>query len=251
MFIHLNTHSVYSAMRGLLSLPDLMNLAKSYAMDTLALTDVNGMWGFIRFVQHCKDARILPISGTNLITEKDEVILLVENQYGYENMCRAVSAVHDGLEQSVVDILKSSCSGLFVLSHHEPTLNKLIEFIPDTHLFVELRPGIQESFVHQLAQTLKLEVVATGDIYFRSQSDHSVHVTLRAIENNTTLEKLDITEYKSDQHWFRSEAEMVKLFPNSLDALNNSRYLADRCKTNWSFINTIFPGLSLLSLIHI
>ena len=83
MFIHLNTHSVYSAMRGLLSLPDLMNLAQSYAMDTLALTDVNGMWGFIRFVQHCKDARILPISGTNLITEKDEVILLVENQYGY------------------------------------------------------------------------------------------------------------------------------------------------------------------------
>jgi len=38
---------------------------------------------------------------------------------------------------------------------------------------------------------------------------------------------------------------MVKLFPNSLNALNNSRYLADRCKTNWSFINTIFPGLSL------
>jgi hypothetical protein len=30
-----------------------------------------------------------------------------------------------------------------------------------------------------------------------------------------------------------------------LDALNNSRYLADRCKTDWSFINTIFPGLSL------
>ena len=250
MFIHLNTHSVYSAMRGLLSLPDLMNLARSHAMDTLALTDVNGMWGFIRFVQHCKDARILPISGTNLITEKDEAILLAENQYGYENMCRAVSAVHDDLEQSVVDILKKRCSGLFVLSHHEPTLNKLIEFIPDTHLFVELRPGIQESFVHQLAQTLKLEVVATGDVYFRSQSDHNAHVTLRAIENNTTLEQLDITEYKSDQHWFRSEAEMVKLFPNSLDALNNSRYLADRCKTDWSFINTIFPGLSLKDTHH-
>ena len=73
MFIHLNTHSVYSAMRGLLSLPDLMNLAKSHAMDTLALTDVNGMWGFIRFVQHCKDARILPISGTVLKSVGDRV----------------------------------------------------------------------------------------------------------------------------------------------------------------------------------
>ena len=245
MFIHLNTHSVYSAMRGLLSLPDLMNLSRSNNMDTLALTDVNGMWGFIRFVQHCKDARILPIAGTNLITEKDETILLAENQYGYENICRAVSAVHDDPSQSVSDILESRSAGLFVLAREESTLKELMEFIPDTHLFVELRPGVQESFAQKLAKKLKLEVVATGDVYFRSQSDHDAHVTLRAIENNTTLEQLDITECKSDQHWFRSEVEIVKLFPNSLDALNNSRYLADRCKTDWSFINTIFPGLSL------
>ena len=232
-------------MRGLLSLPDLMNLSRSNGMDTLALTDVNGMWGFIRFVQHCKDAGIRPIAGTNLITEKDEVILLAENQYGYENMCRAVSAVHDNPNQSVVDILEKRLAGLFILAHDELTLKKLIKIIPDTHLFIELRPGDQESLPKRMAKELKLEMVITGDVYFRSPSDHDAHITLRAIENNTTLEQLNISECKTDQHWFRSEAEMVTLFPNSLDALNNSRYLADRCKTDWTFINTIFPGLSL------
>ena len=54
MFVHLNTHSIYSPMRGLLSLPEMMDLAKSCSMGTLALTDVNGLWGFIRFVQHCR-----------------------------------------------------------------------------------------------------------------------------------------------------------------------------------------------------
>jgi|TARA_B110000495_G_scaffold70741_1_gene60377 error-prone DNA polymerase len=214
-------------------------------MDTLALTDVNGMWGFIRFVQHCKDAGIRPIAGTNLITEKDEVIILAENQYGYENMCRAVSAVHDNPNQSVVDILEKRLAGLFILAHDELTLKKLINIIPDTHLFIELRPGDQESLPKRMAKELKLEMVITGDVYFRSPSDHDAHITLRAIENNTTLEQLNISECKTDQHWFRSEAEMVTLFPNSLDALNNSRYLADRCKTDWTFINTIFPGLSL------
>ena len=232
-------------MRGLLSLPDLMNLSRSNGMDTLALTDVNGMWGFIRFVQHCKDAGIRPIAGTNLITEKDEVILLAENQYGYENMCRAVSAVHDNPNQSVVDILEKRLAGLFILAHDKLTLKKLINIIPDTHLFIELRPGDQESLAKRMAKELKLEMVITGDVYFRSPSDHDAHITLRAIENNTTLEQLNISECKTDQHWFRSEAEMVTLFPNSLDALNNSRYLADRCKTDWTFINTIFPGLSL------
>jgi len=245
MFIHLNTHSVYSPMRGLLSLPDLMNLTRSHGMDTLALTDVNGMWGFIRFVQHCRDAGINPIAGVNLITEKDEAVLLAENQHGYENICRAVSAVHDDPSQSLADLVKSRVSGLFVLSHEAHTLKSLKTTIPDTHLFVELRPGIQETSTQNLGKELKLEVVATGDVYFRDPGDHNAHVTLRAIENNTTLEQLNISECKTDQHWFRNEAEMVKHFPNSLDALNNSRYLADRCKTDWSFINTIFPGLSL------
>jgi error-prone DNA polymerase len=214
-------------------------------MDTLALTDVNGMWGFIRFVQHCKDAGMFPIAGTNLITEKDEVVLLAENQFGYENICRAVSAVHDDPSRSVVDIVHPLSSGLFILANDEFTLKALMDFIPDTHLFIELRPGIQESEAHHLSKKLKLEIVATGDVYFRSPSDHDAHVTLRAIEKNTTLEQLDVSECKSNQHWFQREADMVKLFPNSLDALNNSRYLADRCKRDWSFINTIFPGLSL------
>ena len=245
MFIHLNTHSVYSPMRGLLSLSDLVDLSRSYGMDTLALTDVNGMWGFIRFVQHCRDAEINPIAGVNLITEKNKAVLLAENQYGYENICRAVSAVHDDPSQSVADIVKHRATGLFVLSHEAHTLKSLKTIIPNTHLFVELRPGIQEKPTQNLGKELKLELVATGDVYFRLQSDHAAHITLRAIEKNTTLKQLDPMECKSDQHWFRNEAEMVKLFPNSLNALNNSRYLADRCKRDWSFINTIFPELSL------
>ena len=237
-------------MRGLLSLTDLVSLSQLNGMDTLALTDVNGLWGFIRFVQHCKDAGIFSIAGTNLITDKDEAILLVENQYGYENLCRAVSTVHDNPSQPVADILRKTYTGLFVLSHNKNTLEDLMDFIPDTHLFIELRPGVQESEAHCLSKKLKLEIVATGDVYFRSPSDYDAHVTLRAIEKNTTLKQLDRSECKSDQHWFRLEMDMVNLFPNSLDTLNNSRYLADRCKRNWSFINTIFPGLSLKETYH-
>lgn len=237
-------------MRGLLSLTDLVSLSQLNGMDTLALTDVNGLWGFIRFVQHCKDAGIFSIAGTNLITDKDEAILLVENQYGYENLCRAVSTVHDNPSQPVADILRKTYTGLFVLSHNKNTLEDLMDFIPDTHLFIELRPGVQESEAHCLSKKLKLEIVATGDVYFRSPSDYDAHVTLRAIEKNTTLKQLDRSECKSDQHWFRLEMDMVNLFPNSLDTLNNSRYLADRCKRDWSFINTIFPGLSLKETYH-
>ena len=38
---------------------------------------------------------------------------------------------------------------------------------------------------------------------------------------------------------------MIDLFPNSMTAINNSQYLAERCKTDWTYTNTIFPELSL------
>ena len=138
MFSHLNIHSVYSSMRGLLSLTDIMNLSRSHGMKTLALTDVNGMWGFVRFIQHCKENGVSPIAGTNLVNKTGEVILLAESQHGYENMCRAISAVHSNTNYWLSEILKGNCTGLFVLSYHEPTLKKLKNFIPNTHLFIEL-----------------------------------------------------------------------------------------------------------------
>ena len=245
MFVHLNIHSVYSAMKGLLSLVDMIALAKSYSMNTLALTDVNGMWGFIRFVQQCHSSDIQPIAGVNLITDKQEVVILVENQHGYENLCRIISHIHDDHTQAISDIIEKYSSGLFILSYDALTLKELKRFIPNTHLFIELRPGMEESVIQKFAKDIKLEIVATGDVYFKSKKDHTSHRILHAIDHNITLEKVDPLGHKSDQHWFRNEEEMVKLFPNSLSALNNSRYLADRCKTDWSFINTIFPGLSL------
>ena len=113
MFVHLNIHSVYSAMKGLLSLTDMIGLARLHSMNTLALTDVNGIWGFIRFVQQCNSSDIKPIAGVNLITDKQEVVILVENQSGYENLCRIISHVHDDHTQKISDIIRKYSSGLF------------------------------------------------------------------------------------------------------------------------------------------
>ena len=232
-------------MNGLLSLNDLVDLCKASLMNTIALTDVNGLWGFIRFVQNAHQKKINPIAGSNIITDVDEVVVLVENQSGYENLCRIISQVHRNSNQSINQIIKNKYTGLFFLSQNENTLNSLKKIIPNSHLFVELRPGLQEKSIHDLSRKLKLEVIATGDVYFRSKSDHSTHLTLRAIHYNATKYDLKKGQYKTSKHWFRNEKQMIDLFPNSLSAVNNSYYLAEKCKTDWSFINTIFPGLSL------
>ena len=245
MFVHLNTHSVYSKMRGTISLKELIDMAQSHQAESLALTDVNTVRGFINFVHSAQDRNIAPIAGVNLITNIDEAVILAENHTGYENMCRVITECYTDPDRSVADILRQRSSGLFVLAYQPTLIKRLHFFMSDTQLFVELRPGIKETVVQKLSKKYRLEIVATGDVYFKDSTEHGSYKILRAINNNTTLKELKKEDYKSKHHWFRSESDMVHLFPNSLEAINNSHYLAQRCKRKWSFVNTIFPGLSL------
>ncbi len=232
-------------MRGTAAPQALLAQAKAYHQTHLALTEVNGLWGFIRFVQWARDAGIQPIAGTNLLTPNYDLILLAENQQGYENLCRAISRIHEDENLPLSAVLEPHAKGLFVLAHQEQALTELTRFLPVTHLFVELRPGVTEREAQRLAHHFKLEIVATGDVYFLHPEDQSTHRILRAIAKNATLSQLSPADFKDAQHFLRSEKEMINLFPNSLDAINNAQYLAERCKTDWRFLNTIFPGLSL------
>tara|TARA_B110000263_G_scaffold242882_1_gene248918 strand:- start:241 stop:3204 length:2964 start_codon:yes stop_codon:yes gene_type:complete len=232
-------------MRGTIPLMKLITRAKDLHMSHIALTEVNGLWGFIRFVQLAKEQGIKPIAGTNLVTAMDDIILLVENQTGYENMCRIISRVHNDPDVSISNLLKPLYSGLFILAHQNNMLQSLATFIPNSHLFVELRPSITEAQARILANTYQLEIIASGDVYFMSKEDYHTHRILRAIDRNTTLSQLPPDNTKDQRHFFRSEKEMIDLFPSSMAAINNSQYLAERCKTDWTYSNTIFPNLSL------
>ena len=236
---------MYSKMSGTISISRLIALTKSCQSKSLALTDINTVRGFIHFVHSAQDKGIAPIAGVNLITNVDEVVILAENHIGYENICRSITDYYINPNRSVADILKQRSDGLFVLTYYPSLLEKLRSFMSDTQLFIELRPGMKERAVQKLSKKYKLEIVATGDIYFQDPEDHETHKILRAINKNITLKHLKDGDYKSADHWFRNESAMARLFPNSLDAINNSHYLGKRCKREWSFVNTIFPGLSL------
>ena len=162
MFTHLNIHSIYSKMRSTLRLEEIIALNES---QHVALTDVNTVRGFINFVQTSQSKNVRPIAGVNLITNVDEVVILVENDIGYENMCRLITDCYSDPNRSARDILKKYSSGLFVLAHKSFSLKSLKDIIPNDRLFIELRPGMQEPIARKLSKKYKLEMIATFDNY--------------------------------------------------------------------------------------
>ena len=66
-FVHLHVHSDYSPMEGVSSVDALCQAAKTQGAMTMALTDTNGLYGAIRFLQAARDVGIKPILGADVV----------------------------------------------------------------------------------------------------------------------------------------------------------------------------------------
>lgn len=107
-FVHLHTHSEFSLLDGLGKLDLLIERAKSYGMDALAVTDHGTMYGSFKFYLKAKAAGIKPILGVEtyvarrsrfdkegkLDTDPYHLLLLAENETGYKNLMKLVTHAH-------------------------------------------------------------------------------------------------------------------------------------------------------------
>ncbi len=107
-FVHLHTHSEYSLLDGLGKLDHLIERAKSFGMDALALTDHGAMYGAFKFYLKAKAAGIKPILGVEtyvakrshldkegkIDTDPYHLILLAKNETGYKNLLKLVTIAH-------------------------------------------------------------------------------------------------------------------------------------------------------------
>ncbi|MDD2927257.1 MAG: DNA polymerase III subunit alpha [Candidatus Omnitrophica bacterium] len=105
-FVHLHLHTQFSLLDGACRIPEILNLAKQYKMDSLAITDHGNMFGAIDFYLEAQKAGIKPIigceayiaPGSRLDKESrgiDEaayhLILLARDETGYQNLMKLVS----------------------------------------------------------------------------------------------------------------------------------------------------------------
>jgi hypothetical protein len=65
-FVHLHVASGYSMQYGASTPAALVARAAAFGQPALALTDRDGLYGAVRFVQACTEAKIAPILGVDL-----------------------------------------------------------------------------------------------------------------------------------------------------------------------------------------
>src|SRR3982751_5224029 len=138
-FVQLHVHSSYSPMAGIPSLPALCLAAQQHGASALALTDTNGLYGSIRFVQLAREAGLHPILGTELLHDGHRAVLLARTADGYANLCRLISARHCDGDFELIAAVRTHRHGLIILSDDLAAVQQWKHDSRDD-LFVELTP---------------------------------------------------------------------------------------------------------------
>ena len=276
-FTHLHVHSEYSLLDGSSKIRELVTRTKELGMDSIAITDHGVMYGVIDFYRAAKEAGIKPIIGCEVYvapgsrldrenTQGEEryhhLVLLAENDLGYQNLMKIVSkgftegfyykprvdyevlqSYHEGiiaLSACLAGVVATKLvKGLYEEAREEAL--KLQDIFGEGNFFLELQDhGLQpQQTVNQgllrLHQDTGIELVATNDIHYIYDTDVEAHDILLCIQTGKKVSDENRMRYEGGQYYLKSPEEMAELFPYAREALENTYKIAQRCEVEITF----------------
>lgn len=281
-FVHLHVHSEYSLLDGACRISKLIDRAKENGANAVAVTDHGNMYGAIDFYKEAIKKGIKPIIGCEVYmatrsrfdktTEHDRhnyhLVLLCENNTGYQNLIKLVSKGWTegfyGKPRIDKELLEKHHEGLICLSaclageipqnllHGDYTkarelANYFRNLFGKDNFFLEIQNHkIKEQLIVlpqliQLSEETGIPLVATNDCHYIDKSDSQTHNILLCIQTNHTINDEDKMEFQTDEFYFKTEEEMTQLFSTVPQAISNTQLIADRCNVTFEFGKTKLP----------
>ena len=258
-FIHLHVHSAYSLAEGAIHPKELVKKAVLNDMPAMAVTDTNNMFGALEFSMAAQEAGVQPILGcqVNVGEAEQQLVLIAQNEAGYKNLSKIISDTY--MEGDVSKLIATSFEKL-AESHENiiclsggPTKGftakkdiLALHKIFGDRFYIELqRHGVPEEEVHEaalidIAYEHNIPLVATNDVYFASPDMHEAHDALLCIAAGRYISEEDRRK-ATKHHFFKSADDMVELFSDIPEAIENTLQIAKRCSFLLNPIDPILP----------
>jgi DNA polymerase III subunit alpha len=264
-FVHLRLHSEYSVVDGTLRIGDAAAAARADGQVALAITDLNNLFGTVKFYKACRGKGVKPLIGVDVWMEPlpdagdkqpSRLLLLVQNSTGYHNLSELLARAWTRNAQRAQawvkwEWLDELADGLIALSGADlgavgmallagdrgravQVATQLAERFPGRFYLELQRGGLQTHDVHvqaavPLAAELGLPVVATHPVQFLEPDDFEAHEARVCVAEGETLGNPKRIKRFSPEQYLKTRAQMAALFADVPSALANSVAIAQRC----------------------
>ncbi|HZJ78771.1 MAG TPA: DNA polymerase III subunit alpha [Clostridia bacterium] len=281
-FTHLHLHTEFSLLDGACRIGKVLDRAAELGQTCVAITDHGVMYGAIDFYKAAKKRNIKPIIGCEvyvaartrfdknhtLDSERCHLVLLCENNKGYQNLIKIVSAswVEGFYTRPRIDkeLLEKHHEGIIALSaclageipralargdyeHAKETALWYQKTFGKNNYFLELQDHdiVEQKRVNpqivRLSQETGIPLVATNDVHYINKEDSKVQQVLICIQTNHIVGEDTGLEFETQEFYLKSEDEMRDLFPGQPEAIENTALIAERCNVEFEFGNTKLP----------
>jgi DNA polymerase-3 subunit alpha len=262
-FIHLRLHSEFSIVDGIVRVGDAVEAARRDGMPALALTDLNNIFGLVKFYSATRSKGIKPVLGCDVfvsnMAERDQpfrLLLLCQSNAGYLRLCDLLTRAYlenqnRGRPEIRKEWLQGGTEGLIALSGAQlgevgaTLLNgnaasarvlaqEYAGLFPSRFYLEVQRCGFAREEAHvretvKLAAELALPVVATHPVQFLSADDYKAHEARVCIAEGYVLNDKRRARAFTPQQYFKTQAEMAALFADLPEALANTVEISKRC----------------------
>jgi len=201
------------------------------------------------------------------------VVLLAQNEAGYGNLMKLSSAAFldagDQVPQVSLDVLEKHSAGLICLSggaegpvgtflqndqvDKAHSLMQHLKGMFENRLYVELQrhphengettlaeQSTERGFI-EMAYKMDLPLVATNNVYFPDQDMFAAHDALICIADGAYVDQQEPRRHLTPQHFFKSPAEMIALFADLPEAIENTVEIAQRCAFKAELRDPLLP----------
>ena len=202
----------------------------------------------------------------------NHLVLLCKNQKGYENLIYIVSkSFTEGFYQKPrvdMDLLRSHSEGLIALSAclagfipraitsgdyagARAHAKQLAEIFGEDNFYLELQDhGIPEQRevneeLIKMADEMHLPLVATNDVHYLRKLDAEYQAVMMCIQTGNTLAEGKPIGFETEEFYYKSTAEMEKLFRHVPEAIGNTAKIAEACNFDFTFGNLYLPKIAV------
>ena len=273
-FNHLKIHSQFSICEGAIKIDDLKEVAKEKKIKSLGLCDTSNLCGALEFAEKISKSGTQPIIGTQINFKFGDTIGLIPlfalSEVGYKRIIELSSLSylsndgttepHLNFEELIkrndgVSVFSGTINGLIGQLFNKGKFSDIEELYSKLKLaygdkfYIEIqRHGDQneisfEKFNLSLSSKLEIPIIATNEVFYLNKDMHEAHDALICIKNKTYINEKNRIKY-SNQHYLKNNSEILELFSDLPEALENNYNFPYRCNFRPSFSKPILPDIS-------